>query len=242
MSGIASTDIHFYRAFSSGANRGLINEEEEISSATLENIFPNVTVTQARDGATEYKKFFIKNQHATNAWENLVAWISSVTPSEHDEISLAVGSDTDYSGESELLKMTATSVITLQSTGIDTRVVTLVGEDILGQLLVEDVTLTNATPTTSVNQFSRLYNAAISTTSGDLIVTIKQGTRQLGTIGIVIRSAMTFYTPTSKPAGFKMGSLIADDNFSFWLKRVVDAGAIPVDNNQLGLAFEGETT
>lgn len=242
MSGIASTDIHFYRSTASGANRGLIDEEDEILSATLENVFPNVTVTEARDGATAYKKIFVKNEHASAAWENLAAWIGSITPSEDDEISLGVGTDTDYSGDNELLKMTATSVITLQSSGLDTRTVTLVGEDSLGVRISEDVVLTNSTPVNSVNQFSRLYNASISTTSGDLIVTIKQGTRELGTIGIIIRSAICYYQPTSKPAGFKMGSLAADDYVAFWMKRVVDPGAVPVDNNQFGLALEGETT
>lgn len=237
---LATSDIKFYEAFRSGASNGLIDIENEITTDVAENVFPNVTVTEAEDGATTYRKFFIKNEHSTDTWANVAAWIAANTTSEDDEITLGVGTSSDKDGDSELAAMTSSSVITLSSSGSDTRTVTLVGEDVNGVRITENVVLTGTTPVNSTNQFSKLYNASISATSGDLTVTVKQGSTTLGTIGINKYSAITYYLASSKAAGFELGSIAAAATAAVWMKRVVTAGATPLDSNELTFQIEGE--
>lgn len=73
---------------------GDIDDSSEIPDSTGENIFDDVSDTEAEDGDTEYRKIFIKNENST-VWKDVKAFISSNTESSDDSIGIAKGGEKD---------------------------------------------------------------------------------------------------------------------------------------------------
>jgi len=68
--------------------------DQQIVSATDENIFDDVTNTERESGDTEYRKIYIMN-HNAEKWSAVKGWISQFTPAANDEISIALGTNFD---------------------------------------------------------------------------------------------------------------------------------------------------
>jgi len=82
---IQSTDIKFY--LSGGASNsdpaaslGGVCSSVEIIDSTLHNLFDKVTGDESAVGDTEYRAFFVKNNHSSLSLENAKLWISTNTP------------------------------------------------------------------------------------------------------------------------------------------------------------------
>lgn len=236
---IVATDIKKYKS-ANGSSEGGVITATEITDATIDNLFPSVTVQQAQDGETDYRKFFVKNTNPSINWSNVVVWKSLPTPSADDEIAIAVGSDTDGDGTNELLSLAVAGVITLFSSDVNTHNVTLVGEDNSGNAIKEVVSLPGFTSIPSSHIFNKLYNVSVS--GAHQSITIKQGATLLGTISATQFSAMTYYNPTTRATGFKVGTIGVNAFKGFWLKRVVQPDAEPLENNELIIEMQGETS
>lgn len=238
---IISSDIEMYKSSVTNSAGGTITATA-ITDATLNNLFSQVTAAQAEAGATEYRKIFIKNNHASLSWQNVVAWILSETTSLEDTISLGIGTADDTGGTNELVIMTANSTITVVSSGSDTRTVTLIGEDASGNRVTEALVLNGTTPVVGAQIFSRLYYAY--TTAGSGVITIKQSSTgaTLGTFNASNITAIWYQNVTSKDLGFKLGNLAAAASHALWFKRVVSAGADPISLNSMTIKCEGETS
>jgi hypothetical protein len=94
---IVSSDINYrYSGGSSNSNAaaslGGVKSSVSITSATLNNLFDNVTGDEASSGDTEYRCLYIHNAHATITWESVVVWIDTNTPSTDTTIEIALGS------------------------------------------------------------------------------------------------------------------------------------------------------
>jgi hypothetical protein len=94
---ITATDIHF--RFSGGAANsvatssiGGAKSSVQITDATLQNLFDNVTGDESAAGDIEYRCFYIHNAHATLTWLGVVVWIQTNTPSTDTTCDIGLGS------------------------------------------------------------------------------------------------------------------------------------------------------
>lgn len=93
---ITATDIHF--RFSGGAANTLASgslggakSTTQITDATLQNLFDNVTGDESAAGDIEYRCFYIHNAHATLTWLGVVVWIATNTPSTDTTADIGLG-------------------------------------------------------------------------------------------------------------------------------------------------------
>jgi hypothetical protein len=78
---ITATDIKFY--LSGGAANSDVNaslggaiSSTEITSASLHNLFDQVSSAEASSGEDEYRGFYVKNTHGTLTWQSVKAWLT----------------------------------------------------------------------------------------------------------------------------------------------------------------------
>lgn len=69
----------------------------EITDNVLNNLFDDITGDQAAAGHVVHAKIFVKNTNGSLTWQNVKAWIDSITPGEDNEIAIALGTATDTS-------------------------------------------------------------------------------------------------------------------------------------------------
>lgn len=62
----------------------------ELTSNSLHNLFDAVSGAEASAGDTEYRAFYIKNDHATLTWQNVKVWIQSNTTSTDDTLTIGL--------------------------------------------------------------------------------------------------------------------------------------------------------
>lgn len=62
-----------------------------ISTGLSNNLFPDVTPSQALAGVTRYRCFYVKNLNQTQSLQNPKIWIVTNTLSQFDEIDIAIG-------------------------------------------------------------------------------------------------------------------------------------------------------
>jgi hypothetical protein len=224
------------------------------------NLFPDITASQASNGITLYRKFFRKNTSSTDTWYNVVLFI----PKQPTNSALSIGLGIDNSDDSDatqgnMVAMSANAQIALVSSGADTRTVTLKGLDANGNPISETKTLNGTTEVLSTNTFSKLYLAYASDTNADNTITIKQGSSgsTLGTIGPNKISSFLWFgkkvdnTQTivnaeggdiaSYSTGIKVGDVSAGGNIGIWCRLSVPAGASAVGNNTSFIQSQGET-
>ena len=64
-----------------------------ITSASLNNLWDDVSSAESSAGDVEYRGIYIKNKHGSLTWENVVAWISSLTSSADTEFDIALADE-----------------------------------------------------------------------------------------------------------------------------------------------------
>lgn len=64
-----------------------------ITTAVLNNLFDDVSSTEATAGDIEYRGFYVKNNHGSITWESVVAWIESLTSSADSEFDIALADE-----------------------------------------------------------------------------------------------------------------------------------------------------
>lgn len=86
---ITATDIHFRKATTSGAagnstapgaagtSLGKYITNADITDASLNNLFPDITGDENAASNVDYQAMFVYNAHATLSWLAPVAWISA---------------------------------------------------------------------------------------------------------------------------------------------------------------------
>lgn len=85
---ITSANIKFFK--STNSLGGAITTTE-ITDNVLGNLFDSVSGTEARDGDTEYRCFYVKNTHVTDILENAGVLIVSDSTSDDTQIAIALG-------------------------------------------------------------------------------------------------------------------------------------------------------
>lgn len=93
---IASTDIDFH--LSGGASNsdpdaalGGVISSTQITDATIANLFDNISGAEASAGDTEYRCFYVKNNHGSLTLQGAEIWIETNTPSGDTEATIGLG-------------------------------------------------------------------------------------------------------------------------------------------------------
>lgn len=91
---IVASDIKFYLSGGAAntdpnASLGGALSATEIVDDTLHNLFDKVLGDESDAGDTEYRAFFVKNDHATLTLESAVVWIKTNTPAD-DSVQIGV--------------------------------------------------------------------------------------------------------------------------------------------------------
>lgn len=92
---ILSTDLLFFHSGGAGnsdpnASLGGIISTTQITDASDNNLFDDVTGDEASSGDTEYRGFYVKNNHGTITLQNSKIWFSSNTTSADDTLNMAL--------------------------------------------------------------------------------------------------------------------------------------------------------
>ena len=77
---ITTANLKYYKSTATNSLGGAITGTEIIDS-TLHNLFDKVTGAESASGKTEYRVFYIKNEHGSLTLEDAVVYIVSNTPS-----------------------------------------------------------------------------------------------------------------------------------------------------------------
>lgn len=226
---------------------GAIDTGSEIISNQDNNLLPDITGEEARDGVTKHRKSFRKNTHASNVWTAVKSWITDQFTNCALHIALGLNHADDIKGKlSELTAWAAAAKVALTSNGADTRNVDIAGEDASGNRLSETVALTGAVEVLSVNTYTKVYCVSVQTLDASRTVTIKQGTggTTRGTIAGNGKLCTWFRTGTdidTKTEGFRHGDIAAAGLFGLWQKLIVppEAGSVQADNS--AVKSEGDT-
>lgn len=95
---ITATDIQF--RLSGGAANSDVNaslggakSSVQITTASLHNLFDQVSGDESAAGDTEYRCFYVHNAHATLSLQNAVIWISTNTPSTDSVAAIALAGE-----------------------------------------------------------------------------------------------------------------------------------------------------
>lgn len=239
---IIQAEIKYFKSAGSNSTGGAITATE-VTDATLNNLFDDITSAEADAGVTDYRKIFVKNTNASITWSSIKYWRQSATTSADDEITVGIGTADDDDGSNELTAWSAAAVVSVESDAADTRNVTVVGEDASGDRLTETVALNGTTPVLTSASFTKVY-LVYPASSSARTVTIKQGSggTTRGTIGPSKLSAICYFSVTSTSDGLELGNLAAAATHALWLKRVVSPGAALQASNSVTLRVQGETT
>lgn len=95
---IASSDIKF-RLSGGAANSdpnaslGGAKSSTEITNASLHNLFDIVSSAEASAGDTEYRCFYVHNNHGTLTWQSVKVWIQTQTPSPDTSVEIALAGE-----------------------------------------------------------------------------------------------------------------------------------------------------
>ncbi len=72
---------------------GIMSTTTAIADASVENLFDNVSGAESTSGDTEYRGFYVLNNHGSLTWQTVVLWISTETPSADSLINLALAGE-----------------------------------------------------------------------------------------------------------------------------------------------------
>lgn len=95
---ITATDIQYRLSGGAGnadpnASLGGIMSTTQITTASLHNLFDQVSGDEAAAGDVEYRGIYVLNNHGTLTWEAVFAWISSQTSSPDTALAIALAGE-----------------------------------------------------------------------------------------------------------------------------------------------------
>ena len=93
---MTATDLVYYNAV--GTRGGVIDLASPITTGQLNNLIPNINALEAEGGATKYRKFFVKNTHATDTALSLSHVMTRFSDAD-DFMNIFLGTDSDELGD-----------------------------------------------------------------------------------------------------------------------------------------------
>jgi hypothetical protein len=227
---------------SNGSSVGGTRSGAEYNSG-LGMFFPNVAEVDRLAGGTTIRKFFIYNDHATDALISPSFWIQQEPTYFDEEIGLGFDdTNDDDSAQGNMTAWTATAVASVISSEADTRDITIYGKDGAGLPVQETLTLTGTTEVVGAQSFSVVYGAFLDSADATATVTVRQGSggaNPRGTIGPDFVSCFLWLsTAVSKGTGIRMDDLPAGESYGFWNRLTWPASTPGVRPNVSVIAVE----
>jgi hypothetical protein len=227
---IISTDLKY--RLSGGAANADVNaslggekSSTEITSASLHNLFDQVSGSEAQAGDTEYRCFYIHNAHASLALQGAKVWIDTNTPSGDTSAEIALGISAVNGVE---------PTVANESTSPATRSAWQATFNYAVGDVVEPVT---------PNGF--LYQATADagnsggaeptwpTTLGQTVVD--------GGITWTCRRKPVFGVHANEGAALTIGDIPASQHQAVWVKRIVNTTAAAYNTDSVIIKVQGET-
>lgn len=226
---LSAASLKFYRSATwsdASANGGAINTGAEITTATSENIFPNITDAERQSGVTKYKKVYFRNEN-TDAYNNVKVWIQTNTPSGDTAVTISGAGLTSTQGtDTAIATLTFTfAASTSVVASADCHLSVAVGEKIFNS--------TNDTNTSA---------QVITAISSDGL-TITLGSSYTGTTGaakaatVMKATSSTYVTAVDEANSVALGSLIQNASIGVWVKLVVGASAAGYTDDTFTLRY-----
>ncbi|RLC81298.1 MAG: hypothetical protein DRI61_04150 [Chloroflexi bacterium] len=206
-----ATDMKYYRA--AGDDGGAISTDE-IVSGQMNNLFPNVSASDAEAGLTTYRKFFVKNDHASDTAYNAKIGMTAWTPGD-DYVAIFPGTDNDTASDFDDSTLYGVSLATSE---LDrgTRTITCStdsGQDLQDLFRVGDTILF-----VDPGSGGKLATATIASLDNDSITINEDIPDSITLDGSRIANVLI------------IGDMAPGDSFAVWAKRVVPAYSRPYED------------
>lgn len=223
--------IKFYQCatWAEGAAHGGAIGAVEISSGALNNIFDDISDAERVAGDTDYRKVYVKNTNA-DTWAAVKAWVALFTESEDDEISILRGGIKTTKSTPAALTGTATFAAS-------TAIVGAGGAAFLSELAPGEKVYNS----TDDAEGDAVEIASIEDDTHLTLLSAYAGTagaaKNITAAGI---DASNFVSPNLRTHSdvLSCGSLAQNEYAAVWIKRVVNANAAGIANNEFKLEFE----
>jgi hypothetical protein len=183
---IAPSDIKEYKSQAAASDGGAIDLTRPIASGGPNNLWDDITSSQAAAGGTDYRKVFRRNENSTLTWQAVVSFIQQQPQGATVSAGIGAAATADNdAAQGNMVAFSAPNKVSVVSSGADTRTATVIGEDAAGNRRVEVLILTGITPVLTSGTYSRLYAVQLSSTNPVNIVTVSEGSGgpTRGTIG-----------------------------------------------------------
>jgi hypothetical protein len=223
---VAVTDVLFMKS-STGASDGGAESPTELVSGTANALWPNISDALRAAGGTRYKKFYIRNDHATDLMVKPTVWIAESPPGVTVSLGLGAASADDATSTlGTLTAWSANAVVALVSSGTDSRTATIFGLNASSVPVSEAVALTGTGEVLSSNTYSKVWCVYMSATNGSNTVTIKQGSggTTRGTIAPTFLICWLWVAAISKATGITVPDLTAGLSIPLWCRQVWSPG------------------
>lgn len=214
---VGTVDLVVYKAAGGTSDNGA-KSGTSLASGVQNGLWPDISDALRTSGGTRIKKWFIANEHATDALSKPTVW-NGITPTGLVE-DLGLGFDSVDDSDNAQGNMTAwgaNAVVSLTSSGADTRTATIYGVNNAGLPATEAVVLTGAVEKLSTTTWSKVWGIVLSALNANT-VTIKQGAAGTtrGTIGNNKKACWLWVTAVSQAAGIYLPNLVAGSSYGFW--------------------------
>lgn len=240
---VSASDIHFYRS-ANGASAGGTRSPTAITNAVKNNLFDDISDASRVAGGSQVKKWFFRNENATDSLVSPLFWLSQPPQNLTDEIGLGFDDgDDDTANAGNMTAFTAASVVAAVSSGPDTRSLQVYGVDSLGAPQIDNLVLNGTTEVLGTVIFAKVWAVKAAAELGTNTVTISQGSggATRGTIAANTETCFLWLSPVVKANGMRLPSLGAGASFGFWERITWAAGATAVRPNTSILSYEEGT-
>ena len=215
-----TSDLALYKS-SSGASQGGTATATQCGLAK-NDLFPDVSDSERIAGGTRTYKFYLGNDHSTDAFPAPKVWSVSPYGFSPDEIGVGFDdADDDAAAQGNMTAFGGSAVAALVSSGADTRTAHIVGVDSGGTPAEEDVVLNGTSEVLSTTTWSKVYAVKLDSESGSSTVTVKEGTggTTRGTIGPNVECCWLWVQANLEASAILLPDLPASGRVGIWIRQ-----------------------
>lgn len=223
---VGEGDLVVYLSATGSSDGGAISATA-LASGVKNGLWPNISDTDRAAGGTRYKKWYLANEHGSDALVAPGIYCAGNPTGIVESLGLGIDSADDAdSAQGNMTAWSASAKVALISTGADTRQCRIYGLDGSSNPATELVSLNGTTEVLSVGTYSRVYHVSPASVDAGRTITIKQGTggTTRGTIGPSKRACWLWVNALNLGTAIVLPDLPAGSHYGFWDRQVWPAG------------------